>query len=106
MDNGATDDVPTQYKEKKWGKSEDGEYIIDGYTFRGKKSFLKVVEGFKKLMKKGIENEFNDIKFKALDVVKKGTGLEIDVEITENNDRGIAVIKLYGPSTKKDMLKW
>ena len=55
------ENVPVQYKEKKWGKYEDGLYVIDGYTFRGKQSFLKVIEGFKQLMKKGKENSLDEI---------------------------------------------
>ena len=100
MDNGATDDVPSQYKEKKWGKTEDGEYIIDGFTFRGKKPFAKVVVGLRELFKKGIEreiDEYEDIsKVKALDVREKGNGLEMDIEITEKDGRGVAILKLYG----------
>ena len=106
MDNGATDEVPSQYKEKKWGKTEDGEYIVDGFTFRGKRSFAKVVEGLNKFFKKGIEHDivgYEEInKVKALDVREKGNGLEIDVEITEKNGRGVAVLKLYGPNTRKE----
>ena len=106
MDNGATDDVPSQYKEKKWGKTEDGEYIIDGFTFRGKKPFAKVVVGLRELFKKGIEreiDEYEDIsKVKALDVREKGNGLEMDIEITEKDGRGVAVLKLYGPNSRKE----
>ena len=46
-----TKDISSAFKEKTWGKEEDGVYIIDGFSFRGK--------------------------------------------------RGIAVLKLYGPSSKK-----
>ena len=53
-------------------------------------------------MKKGVENEINDSKFKPLDVRKKGAGLEIEVEIVENGNRGIAVLKLYGPNLKNE----
>ena len=31
----------------------------------------------------------------------QGAGLELDIEIVDKGDRGIAVIKLYGPSSKK-----
>ena len=94
-------DVTSQFKEKNWGKDENGLKVVDGYSFRGKQTFLKVVEGFKNIMKKGIENDFNGIMFKALDTRKQGNGLEIDIEITDKNDRGKAVMKLYGPSSKK-----
>ena len=89
------------YKEKNWGKDVSGQQIVDGYSFRGKQSFLKVVEGFKSIMIKGRENEFNGTIFKALDVRKQGNGLEIDIDIKDKIERGKAVMKLYGPSSKK-----
>ena len=94
-------DVTSQFKEKNWGKNENGQKVVDGYSFRGKQTFLKVVEGFKNIMKKGIENELDGTIFTALDSRKQGNGLEIDVEIADKNDRGKAVMKLYGPSSKK-----
>ena len=94
-------DVTSQYKEKQWGKDENGLKVVDGYSFRGKQSFLKVVEGFRNILKRGKENDFNGTKFKALDIRKQGNGLEIDIEIKDKSDRGKAVIKLYGPSSKK-----
>ena len=54
------------FKEKKWGKQEDGEYIIDGFPFRGRRVFQKVIEGFKELMKKGLKSEINVIEFQVL----------------------------------------
>ena len=51
------DEAPSQYKEKKWGKTEDGQYVIDGYAFSGRQSFNKVVEGMKKFFTKGIEHD-------------------------------------------------
>ena len=47
-------DVTSQFKEKNWGKDENGLKVVDGYSFRGKQTFLKVVEGFKNIMKKTI----------------------------------------------------
>ena len=43
-------DVTSLYKEKNWGKDASGKQIVDGYSFRGKQSFLKVVEGFKSIL--------------------------------------------------------
>ena len=107
MDNGAMDEIRPEYKEKKWGKTEDGQYIIDGFSFRGKRVFAKVVQGLRDFYKKGVEHdtdEYKDIiKVKALDAREKGNGLEIDVEITEKDKkRGIAVLKLYGPNSRKE----
>jgi hypothetical protein len=95
-------EAPSQYKEKKWGKTEDGEYIIDGFAFRGKQSFNKVVEEFKKFFKKGIEHDIDGTKIKALDAREKGNGLEIDIEMTGKDGRGVAILKLYGPSKRKE----
>ena len=99
------DDVetpPPVYEEKTWGKEEDGESITDGYSFRGKQSFHKIVQELKVAMKKGIQREIEGIQFKALDLRKKGAGLEIDVEIIENDNRGVAKMKVYGPNKKKE----
>jgi hypothetical protein len=41
-----------EFKEKIWGKTIDGEYVIDGYAFRGKKVFKRALEGIKVFMKK------------------------------------------------------
>ena len=56
------------FKEKKWGKEEEGEYITDGFSFRGKNAFRKPVEGFKEMLKKGEAGEINGVKFQVLDV--------------------------------------
>ena len=42
-----------------------------------------------------------ELKIKVLDTRIVGAELAIDVECTQNSSRGIAVLKLYGPSTKK-----
>ena len=59
--------TPTEYTEKKWGKKNSGEFIIDGFTFKGKHSFKKAKEGLEVLLKKGVQGEVNGIKFKVLD---------------------------------------
>ena len=41
------------------------------------------------------------MEFKVLDTRMHGTGLDVKVECAKNNSIGIAVLKLYGPSTKK-----
>ena len=67
------EDVVNYYKEKKWGKTEDGEYLVDGYTFKGKRTLNKVLVEMKNTLKKGVENQIGNIKFKAQDVRKSGT---------------------------------
>ena len=93
--------IPSVFKEKKWGKKEGGEFIVDGFTFKGKRSFNIVFERFKESMRKCNQSDINRIQFKVLDSRTQGTGLEIDVEMEERGSRGIAVLKLYGPSSKK-----
>ena len=55
-------------------------------------------------MIKGQPQELENIKFTALDTKIQGCGLEIDVEVRNNRDRGVAVLKIYGPKedNKKD----
>ena len=53
-------------------------------------------------MKKGVQSEVEGSKFKVLDTRRKGTGLEIYVEMSEKTVRGVAVLKLYGPNKAKD----
>ena len=76
-------EVSSVYKEKKWGNEEGGEYITDGYAFRGKKSFEKALTGLKETMERGIEKDINGVHFKVLDTRKKGVELEIEIEMNE-----------------------
>ena len=86
-------DVSSFYKEKIWDT---------GFAYRGKQVFSKVITGFKELMKKGVNKELNGIKVKVLDTRQKGAELEIEIEMVENIDRGVAHLKLYGPNKKKE----
>ena len=52
-------------------------------------------------MEKGATSEVNGIEYKVLDSRIKGAGQEIDIEMSDKGNRGIAVLKLYGPSSKK-----
>ena len=45
----------------------------------------------------------DNVKFKPLDSKAQGAGLEIDVEVTHNKSRGVAILKIYGP--KEDIKK-
>ena len=94
-------DISSAFKEETWGKTDEGEYIIDGYSFKGRRMFRKAIEGIKDMMKKGAVGELNGIKFKVLDTRTNGAGLDVEVELMENKNRGIAVLKIYGPNTKK-----
>ena len=47
MSNTIEESASSAYKQKIWGKDEGKEFITDGYTFKGKKSFGPAVEGLK-----------------------------------------------------------
>ena len=88
------------YSEKIWTRN-DGQ--IDGYAFRGKRSFGKALEGLKGIMVKGEQKKIEDVEYKALDARIQGAGLEIIVEVKANKNRGEAILKVYGP--KEDIKK-
>ena len=88
------------YKEKKWGKKEGGDYIVDGVTFKGKNKLKRAKEGLSDMLIKGLQSEVNGTKFKVLDTQLKGSGLEIDVRIEGKSESGIGILKLYGPNKK------
>ena len=91
-----------EYKEKIWGKTVEGEYVIDGYAFRGKKLFKRALEGIKVFMRKGAMKEVNKIKITVLDVRKNGGGDDIEIELLENVSRGKGIIKLIGPNSNNE----
>ena len=82
------------YSEKVWTR-DDGQ--IDGYVFKGKRSFEPALNGLKSIMEKGKINEIENIEFKALDSQIRGAGLEIVVQLKANKTRGVAILKVYGP---------
>ena len=67
----------------------------------GKRAFGKAREGFNEMMKKGFNGKVNDTCFKVLDNRKNGAEINIEIEVTDNENRGIAVLKLYGPNKRK-----
>ena len=97
-----TRDLSEVYKEKIWGKDEGGEHITDGYVFRGKRTFQKAREGLQELMKRGYKNEKNGVKYEVLDDRIKGVEKEVEIKVIHNNDKGIAMLKLYGPNKRKE----
>ena len=87
------------YEEHRWPKNEP---TSTGFSFKGKKRpFIKLVENLKILMKKGNQKILDNVSFKVLDARKVPHGLEYDVEILKENERGIAILKIFGPNTKK-----
>ena len=86
------------YDENRWPKENP-----TGYSFKGKKRlFLKVVENFKVLMaKRGGEKILGNVGFTVLDSRKVPHGTEYEVEMTKNKERGVAILKIFGPNPKK-----
>ena len=100
------DESPTEYDESTWGKKVEGQFVIDGFKFKGKQSFRKTKEDLEKLMKRGVKGEINGYEFKILDARLKGIELEVDLQIIENKNgietTGVGIIKLYGPNKRKE----
>ena len=70
--------------------------------FKGKKAvFIKSVETLKDLLKKGEGSNVNNVSFKVMDERKMTHGIEYNIESTKNKDRGVSVLKIYGPKNKK-----
>ena len=70
--------------------------------FKGKKPvFVKSVETLNDLLKRGEEGCVNNVTFKVLDDRKMPHGMEYDVVSTKNKERGVSVLKIYGPNQKK-----
>ena len=80
----------------------DGEYVTDGYKFRGKQPFQKAKEELEKLMIRGNRFEVGKLLLKVLDSRNKGIENEVDVQMNENGNRGVAIVKLYGPNKRKE----
>ena len=95
-------DISSIYKEKVWGKAENGENITDGFVFRGKRTFRRAREGLGEKMKKGFKDEKNGVNYRVLDRRIKGVELEIEMEVIHKNEKGVAMLKLYGPNKRKE----
>ena len=74
--------------------------VPTGFSYK-KKCFIKAVESFKILMKKGNQKVIDDITFKVLDSRKKSNANEYDVEVCKDKERGVATMKTFGPKEKK-----
>ena len=70
--------------------------------FKGKKrSFIKSVESLKVLLKKGDGKSLSNVSFRVLDSRKMPHGVEYDIETLKEKDRGVSILKIYGPTPKK-----
>ena len=70
--------------------------------FKGKKPvFVKSVETLNDLLRKGEGSCVNNVTFKVLDDRKMPHGMEYEIESTKDKERGVSVLKIYGPNQKK-----
>ena len=93
-------EVELQYIVNSWKEDEE---LKTGYSFKGKKPvFVKAVENVKILLRKGSQKDMKNLKFKVLDSRKAKKSAEFDVEILKGTERGVAVLKVYGPNAKNE----
>ena len=91
-------DVSKAYDEQSWPSEEP-----TGFRFRGKaRSFRKAVENIKILMKKSKQSFINEIQIRVLDSRKIPHGSEAEIEICKDNEKGAAIMKIFGPNKKKE----
>ena len=70
--------------------------------FKGKKSvFVNSVIALKDVLKRGEGSNINNVSFKVLDVRELQHGIEYDIQCSKNNEKGVSVLKIYGPNPKK-----
>ena len=87
-----------KYDENCWPKEDPS-----GFRFKGKKKmFVKAAERIKLMLKKGNSKVIESITFKVLDSKKINHGYKYEVEIIKEKDKGVAVLKLFGPNGKKE----
>ena len=94
------EEADQQYEVNYWRKEEE---VPTGFTFKSKKKiFVKAVDSIKIKLKKGVEFVIDDLKIKILDRRNGQNGAEIDIEIVDKKDRGQAVLKIFGPNSRKE----
>ena len=70
--------------------------------FKGKNQiFVNSVKTLKDLLKRGEGSCVNNVSFKVLDTRKMPHGIEYDIQSSKNKDKGVSVLKVYGPNQKK-----
>ena len=100
-DSDIIDDKELEYDEFSWPKNAEEP---TGFRYKGKKQcFVRAVENITIFMKKkGTTHQMELLQFTILDSRKFTHGIETDVDITKDNSRGQAVLKIYGPNSKKE----
>ena len=66
-----------EYEESTWGKKVDGQFVIDGFKFKGKQPFRKAKEDLEKLMEREVKGEIDGYTFIIKDSRLKGIELEV-----------------------------
>ena len=90
------------YKEKKWFKNDGSEKVTTGYSLRGRQCLKPAVKGLLELLEKGETKTIGDTTIRILDARKVGVAVEVEVQMLNKDDKGIAMVKLYGPYDKED----
>ena len=83
-------------------KINGNEDTVTGYSLRGGQKLKNAVIGLKETLKRGIKKNFQETHYRVLDTRKSGVALDIEVEVMKKAERGIAMVKLYGPYNLKD----
>ena len=96
------DDSPTYYFENKWYKTNGGEEIVTGYSLRGGQRLKNAVIGIKETLKRSVIKTINETHIRVLDTRKNGVAWDIEIQMMLKSERGIALVKLYGPYDQKD----
>ena len=88
------------YKENFWPAKPD---TPKGYTFKGKrKTKTFIMEKVKAELKKGLEKDVDDVKFKVFDKRQVGGATQVIIEINDKEGRGNAVTDFWGPNKRKE----
>ena len=96
------DDSPTFYTENKWYKNNSIKEAVTGYSLRGGYKLKSAVAGLKATLKRGVTKTFEETHIRVLDDRENGVALDIDIELMTKLERGIAMVKLYGPYDQKE----
>ena len=103
-DNTTKQVINNEFKEETWGKQVDGEFVIDGFKFRGRQPVRKTKENLEKLFVRGAKFDIENVQCKILDARDRGIEREVDIQMigNEKNSKGVAVVKMYGPNKRKE----
>ena len=97
IDDDEEEEVSNEYFEKSWPDKDP-----TGYLYKGKKrSFVNAVDTLKTFMKKGNRRTSENVNIRIIDSREIPNGIEREVEVVKDKEKGNAVVKFYGPNKKK-----